>query len=101
MSSTPTSSPRTFPFAGISRFRTSPGKGTKSRRPERVGRVDAEDLHVSGEEGQLLESPLQRQVLWMSVDLGEELGRGEVPADHVALQLGHVHAVGREATERL
>ena len=37
----------------------------------------------------------------MAVHLGQELGRGELPADHVGLQLGHVDAVGREAAERL
>ena len=43
----------------------------------------------------------QRRVLGMAVDVGEELRRGELALDHVALQLGHVDAVGREAAERL
>ena len=37
----------------------------------------------------------------MPVDLGQELGGREVPADHVALQLGHVDPVGGEAAECL
>ena len=69
--------------------------------PERVGGVDAEDLHVGGEEAQLLERAAYGRVVGVAVDLGEELGRGELAADHVALQLGHVDAVGGEAAERL
>ena len=41
--------------------------------PEWVGGVDAEDLHVGGEEAQLLERALDAEVLRMAVDLGEEL----------------------------
>src|SRR5215212_8309907 len=70
-------------------------------RAERVGRIDAEDLDVGREELELLERAAQWRVLGMAVDLGEELRRGELAADHVALQLGHVDPVGREAPERL
>src|SRR5690349_20971984 len=72
-----------------------------SGAPERGCRVDAEDLDVGGEEGQLLEGVLEPRVVGMAVDLGEELGGGEVAADHVALPLGHAHAGGGEPAERL
>ena len=37
----------------------------------------------------------------MAVDLGIELRRGELAFEHVALELGHVDAVGGEAAQRL
>jgi hypothetical protein len=37
----------------------------------------------------------------VAVNLREELSRRELPVDHVGLEFGHVHAVGRESAERL
>ena len=37
----------------------------------------------------------------MALDIGIELGRGERALEHVALELGHVDAVGGEAAQRL
>src|ERR1700751_2801817 len=68
---------------------------------ERMAGIDAEDAHLAREEAQLLKGKAQRPVLGMALDIGVELRRGEVPADHVALELGHVDAVGGEAAERL
>src|SRR5688572_10091204 len=67
---------------------------------ERISRVDAEHLHLGGEERQLVERPPDREVVRMPVDLGQELGGGELAADHVALELRHVDAVGGETAER-
>src|SRR5215831_10604345 len=63
--------------------------------------VDAEDLHLAGEEAELVERELYRPVLRMALDVGVELCRRETAAQHVALELGHVDAVGGEAAERL
>jgi hypothetical protein len=41
------------------------------------------------------------EVLGVALDVGVELRRGERPADHVAFQLGHVHAVRGEPAHRL
>ena len=43
----------------------------------------------------------RRPVVGMAVDIGQELRRGELAVDHVALELGHVDAVGGEAAQRL
>ena len=40
-----------------------------------------------------------RRILRVPVDIGEELGRREFAALHVALELRHIHAVGGEAPE--
>src|SRR5690625_968928 len=69
--------------------------------PDRMCRVHAEDRDVGGEERELLERERERSVVGMRFDVGEELRREEQPADHVALQLGHVDTVGGESAERL
>src|SRR5690606_40494906 len=66
-----------------------------------VGGVHPEHLDVSGEERQFLQRTREWHVVGMSVDLGQELGCGEMSADHVALQFRHVDAVGRETAQRL
>src|SRR5947209_18690943 len=69
--------------------------------PERMRRIDPEDLQLLGEERQLLERQRERAVVWMAFDVGIELRGEEIALDHVALELGHVDAVGGEAAERL
>src|SRR5712692_3160040 len=69
------------------------------RGAERMRRIDPEDLQLLGEERQLLER--ERAVVRMAFDVGIELRREEIALDHVALELGHVDAVGGEAAERL
>src|SRR2546421_10869223 len=59
-------------------------------------RIDAENLEVIGEEFELLERQLQVSVFRVTLDIGIELGGEEIALDHVALELGHVHAVGGE-----
>jgi len=66
-----------------------------------MGRVDTQNAQVLGEELQLLQRQLERPLVGVAFDVGVELGLGEAPADHVALQLGHVDAVGGEAAQRL
>jgi len=48
-----------------------------------VRREDAEDVELLREIGELLEGTLEVNVLGVTVDLGVELGREEVPLDHV------------------
>src|SRR5580704_12359244 len=69
--------------------------------PEGVRRVDAEDAQFLGEEVQLLEREGKPAVVGMPIDIGIELGGEETALDHVALELGHVDAVGGEPAERL
>src|SRR3984893_1803008 len=66
----------------------------RSGNARRMGGIDAEDLDLAREEGELLERQRQRAVLGMSLDIGVELRRRESAADHVALELGHVDANG-------
>src|SRR5262245_17980241 len=61
---------------------------------QRVGRIDAKDLDLAREEGEFLERERQWAILRVRLDIGIELGRREGAADHVALELGHVDAVG-------
>jgi hypothetical protein len=56
---------------------------------------------MAGEIGQYLQGALHMSVLGVALDIGVELGGGEAAADHVAFQLGHVHAIGREASQSL
>ena len=64
-------------------------------------RIDAEQLHLRREVRQLVERPRDGRVVGVPLDVGVELGGGEVAVDHVALELGHVDAVGGEAAHRL
>ena len=66
-----------------------------------MGRVRAQDPDLVGEELQLLEGERQPAVGGVAVDVGVELRGREVPVEHVALELGHVDAVRREAAEGL
>src|ERR1700744_6109327 len=59
--------------------------------------VNAQNAHFAGKELELLQRPRERRILGMPVDIGEELSRGEFAALHVALELGHIDAVGGEA----
>src|ERR1700689_2545861 len=63
--------------------------------------VHAQNTHFAGKELELLQRPCERRVFWVPVDIGEELGRGELAAFHVALEFGHIHAVGSEPAKRL
>ena len=65
-----------------------------------MGWIDAHDVHLAGKKGQFLKRQLQAALAWMGFDFGKELGGGEFAADHVAFELGHVDAIGREAAER-
>ena len=42
-----------------------------------MGRIDAHDLDLAGEERKFLQRPPQTQLSWVRLDLGEELGGGE------------------------
>src|SRR5271166_5869095 len=75
--------------------------GFLERGPERMRRIDAENLHFLGVEGELLEGKDDVAVLRVALDIGIELGREKVALDHVAFELRHIDAVGREAAERL
>src|SRR5262249_14473034 len=68
---------------------------------ELVAGIDPEDPHLAREEAQLLEGEAERPAFRMALDVGIELGGGEAAAEHVALELRHVDAVGGEAAERL
>ena len=68
-----------------------------------MGGIDAEDLQRIRlrEECQLFERELEAGVVGMALDIGIELGGRERAFQHVAFELGHVHAVGGEAAQRL
>src|SRR6516162_11819336 len=66
-----------------------------------MGRVDAEDLQLAREEGELFEGQRQWAILRMALDIGIELRRRKRTVDHVALELGHVDAIGGEPAQRL
>src|SRR5579871_5834041 len=68
---------------------------------ELARRIDAEHLDLAAEEPELLEREAHRALVGMAVGVGVELGGREMAADHVALELGQIDAVGREAAERL
>ena len=68
---------------------------------ERVLRVGAEDMQPGGEVVELLEGAGDGGVVGVALDVGVELGGRKLAVDHVALELGHVHAVGGEAAHRL
>src|SRR5436189_832501 len=63
--------------------------------------IDAENLHLLGVEREFLEREYQVAMLGMSLDIRIELRGEEVALNHVAFQLAHVDAIGREATESL
>ena len=63
--------------------------------------IDPENAHFAREERQLLQRAMQRGIVGVAVDVGEELRGGEFALDHVAFELGHVDAVGRETAKRL
>src|ERR1700722_7404462 len=93
-----TKSKRSFPrITGRAPCLTRPGLRLA---PVRMRGVDAQNTHLAGEELEFLQRPCERQVLWVPVDIGEELGGGELAALHVALKLGHIDAIGGEAPER-
>src|SRR6516165_4123686 len=66
-----------------------------------MGGIDADDTEFAREELQFLERKGKALVVRMAVHIGKELRREEIAVDHVALELGHVDAVGRKAAERL
>src|SRR5262249_12562837 len=68
---------------------------------ERVRVVNSENLEMAGEELELFQRQREVAIVRMAFDIGVELRREEVALDHVALELGHVDAVGGEATQRL
>src|SRR3970040_263070 len=71
--------------------------------PVGMRRVDAENLQRirPGNEFQLVERELEAALRRMPLDIGIELRGREAAADHIALKLGHVDAVGGETAERL
>src|SRR3954464_11071768 len=77
----------------VDRFREGP--------PERVRRIDAQDLHFLGVERKLLEREDQVALFGVALDIRVELGGEESAINHVALELGHVDAVGGETAKRL
>src|SRR6516164_3641782 len=68
---------------------------------QRVGGVDAEDLDLAREELELLERQGQRAVFGVRLDICIKLSRRKGTADHVALELGHVDAIGGEPAQGL
>src|SRR5438270_11509387 len=70
-------------------------------RAERMNGIDADDPEFTGEEFELLQRKRQVAVLRMAVDIGVKLGGEEIAVHHVALQLGHVDAVGGEPAHGL
>src|SRR3546814_9548198 len=68
---------------------------------ERVCRKDAENADVLREVVELLERPGDVLLGRVALDLGIEARHREAVAGDVALELGDVHPVGREAAERL
>src|SRR5262245_65587543 len=68
---------------------------------EGVGGIDAENLHLAGEEAQLLQRQAHGALVGMAFDVGVELGDGEALVQDVALKLHDVEAVGGEAAVRL
>src|ERR1019366_8716138 len=69
--------------------------------PERMRRIDAEDLQFLAEECEFLQGAGERRLVGVRLDIGQELGRGEFSFDHIAFELGHIDAVGGETAERL
>ena len=70
-------------------------------QPERRGRIDAQHPHLGRKERQLLQRAPQTRLLGVAVHVAQELRGDEMAGEHVALQLGHVDAVGGEPAERL
>src|SRR5476651_2372327 len=68
---------------------------------ERMRWIDTDDFQHLGEEGEFLQRERQAAVVRMALDVDIELGREKTPLDHVALELGHIDAVGGETAERL
>ena len=62
-------------------------------------RVNAQHRQFLGEESKLLEGKHKRPIVRMTLDVCIKLRGEEVAADHITLELGHVHAVGRKAPE--
>src|SRR5579871_3928127 len=73
----------------------------RERRTERVRGIDADDAELAREEFQLLQRKGETTVVRMAVDIGIELRGEEIAVDHVALELGHVDAIGGKAAQRL
>src|SRR5205807_4975396 len=71
------------------------------RRPKRMAGIDADDAEFAREEFQFLQRKGEPPVIGMAVDVGIELRGEEIAVDHVALELGHVDAVGGKAAECL
>ena len=63
--------------------------------------IHAQNFQHVGEITQLFQSAFDRRIIGVAFDVCIELGGGEGTADHIAFQLGHVDAVGREAAHRL
>src|SRR5512145_3417817 len=63
--------------------------------------VAAENRQLARKELEFGERALERRIVRMAFDVAIESCRLEVSADQVALELGHVDAVGGEAAERL
>ena len=64
-------------------------------------RIDAKYFQFLAKEGQLLQRAGERRLVRMRLDIGQKLGGGELPSDHVAFKLGHVDAIGSKTAERL
>src|SRR3982750_400305 len=69
-------------------------------RAKRVRRIDAKNLELAREELQLFHRKGEPPIVRVALDIGVEHGGEEIALDHVAFELGHVHAVGGEATHR-
>src|SRR5262249_17676331 len=63
-------------------------------------RIDAKYAHLFGEEAQFLKRVPHAEVVRVALDIGIE-ERGSEGAELIALQLGHIYAVSREAAQSL
>ena len=66
-----------------------------------MGVIGAEDFHLAGIVVEVLEGQLHMGLIGVPLDIGVELGLGELAVDHEAFQPRHVDAVGGEAAQRL
>lgn len=76
-----------------------PEPGGALGEAKRGGRIDAEYVDFTGEKIEFFEGEAHRVLFGMTIDFGQKLGGGELTADHVALQAGHVDAIGGKAAK--
>src|SRR5262245_59398170 len=63
--------------------------------------IDPEYRQFLGKKGELFQRENECPVVRVALDVRIKLRRKEIAANHVALELGHIHAVGGESAECL